>query len=322
MKKRLRGRKSRKGREDRQQKEPEKQGRPTAEGAGKAGKEPAAGKREQHLKKIKHFAEAIITPCVLYLLAVMPRVVHRPDTALFHKRYFAHRGLHDNAGDAPENSMPAFRKAVEAGYGIELDVHVTKDAVPVVFHDHTLERMCGGSGTRQIRDYTYAELGAFTLGNSDERIPKLEDVLLMVRGRVPLIVEIKSEDTDISLCAPIDELLRAYDGEYCIEAFNPMVLLWFRRHHNEVVRGQLASDLRRDGEYKSLLAFLLTHLLFNFLTKPDFIAYNHEFRQEPGRRICRKLYRNPSAAWTVKSREKLREVQGEFDIFIFESFTP
>lgn len=274
------------------------------------------------MKKIKHFAEAIITPCVLYLLAVMPRVVHRPDTALFHKRYFAHRGLHDNAGDAPENSMPAFRKAVEAGYGIELDVHVTKDAVPVVFHDHTLERMCGGSGTRQIRDYTYAELGAFTLGNSDERIPKLEDVLLMVRGRVPLIVEIKSEDTDISLCAPIDELLRAYDGEYCIEAFNPMVLLWFRRHHNEVVRGQLASDLRRDGEYKSLLAFLLTHLLFNFLTKPDFIAYNHEFRQEPGRRICRKLYRNPSAAWTVKSREKLREVQGEFDIFIFESFTP
>lgn len=274
------------------------------------------------MKKLKHFAEAVITPCALYLLAVMPRMAHRPDTSLFDQKYFAHRGLHDNTGDAPENSMAAFRKAVEAGYGIELDVHVTRDGIPVVFHDHTLERMCGASGTRQIRDYTYAELQAFRLGNSNERIPRLEDVLLMVQGRVPLIVEIKSEDTDISLCAPVDELLRAYDGAYCIESFNPVVLLWFRRYHREVVRGQLASDLHKDGAYKSFLSFFLTHLLLNFLSKPDFIAYDQEYGREPGRRICRKLFRIPSAAWTVRSREEAEKLQKEFDLFIFEGFRP
>ena len=157
---------------------------------------------------------------------------------------------------------------------------------------------------------------------SKERIPKLEELLSMVRGRVPLIVEIKSDKADVSCCAVIDKMLRAYEGEYCIESFNPMVLWWFRRHHNDVIRGQLSSNLCKDGGYKKIYLFLMTHLLLNFLTKPDFIAYNHEFMQEPGRRICRKLYRNQAVAWTIRSFEELEKAQGEFDIFIFESFMP
>lgn len=262
----------------------------------------------------------MITPCALYLLAVMPRMVHRPDTSLFKKKYFAHRGLHDNEGDAPENSMAAFRKAVEAYYGIELDVHVTKDGIPVIFHDSVLKRICGADG--EIKDYTYEELQKFTLCNSKERIPKLEELLRMVDGRVPLIVEIKSDKADVSCCKMIDSMLRTYGGEYCIESFNPMVLWWFRRHHNGVVRGQLSSNFRKDGEYKNIGFFFMTHLLFNFLTKPDFIAYNHKFMEEPGRRICRKIYRNPAAAWTIRNREELEETSKEFDFFIFESFTP
>lgn len=272
------------------------------------------------LTKLTKLIRLIITPCALYLLAVMPRVVNRPDTSLFRKKYFAHRGLHDNAGDAPENSMAAFRKAVEAGYGMELDVHVTKDGVPVIFHDTRLERMCHADG--EITDYTYEELEKFTLGNSREHIPRLEDLLQMVRGRVPLIVEIKADKADVSCCAVIDRILSAYDGEYCIESFNPMVLLWYRRCHNDVVRGQLSSNFRRDGEHNKLFYFMLSHLLFNFLTKPDFIAYNHEFAKEPGRKICRKLYGNPAAAWTIRSREELEAMRGEFDVFIIENFTP
>lgn len=272
------------------------------------------------MSKLKQITGIAIVPCALYLLAIMPRIVNRPDINLLNKRYFAHRGLHDNGGDAPENSMAAFRKAVEAGYGMELDVHVTGDGVPVIFHDSELERMCGVTG--EIKDYTYEKLQCFMLGKSTERIPKLEDLLLMVQGRVPLIVEIKSDLADVSECAVIDKTLREYDGEYCVESFNPMVLWWFRRHHNEVVRGQLSSDFRRDGGYKSFLYFLLTHLLFNFLAKPDFIAYNHKFKEEPGRRICRKFYKIPSVAWTIRSREELHEMRGEFDVFIFESFIP
>ena len=197
-----------------------------------------------YLRKVKVLTEMIMTPCVLYMLAIMPRMMHRPDTGLFKKKYFAHRGLHDNKGDAPENSMAAFRKAVEAGYGMELDVHVTRDGIPVVFHDFKLERICNGDGN--IEDYTYEELQKFTLCNSEERIPKFADVLTMVGGRVPLIIEVKSERVNVSECAVIDDLLRDYRGEYCIESFNPMVLWWFRLHHNKVVRGQVASNFRID----------------------------------------------------------------------------
>ena len=272
------------------------------------------------LQKLRRMTKLIITPCALYLLAVMPRVVNRPDTGLLKKKYFAHRGLHDNAGDAPENSMAAFRRAVDAGYGIELDVQMTKDGVPVIFHDAKPKRMCGADG--EICDYTYEELQKFTLADSNEHIPRLEELLLMVGGRVPLIVEIKAEKADVSCCEVIDKLLRTYGGEYCIESFNPLVLFWFRRHHNEVVRGQLSTNFRKDGESKVFFSVALTHLLCNFVGKPDFIAYNLKYMEEPGRRICRKLFKCPAAAWTVRSFEELEKARGAFDLFIFESFRP
>ena len=270
--------------------------------------------------KVKTFTKMVLVPGILYFTAIMPRMINRPDTSLFKKKYFAHRGLHDNAGEAPENSMAAFSKAVEAGYGMELDVHVTKDGIPVIFHDFKLERICGAKGV--IEDYTYEELQQFTLCSSEEKIPRLEELLSMVQGRVPLIIEIKSEKADVSECAIIDRMLRGYEGEYCIESFNPMVLLWFRINHNNVVRGQLASNFRIDGENRSVLYFFLTHLMLNFVTKPDFIAYNHRFREEPGRRICKRLYKKPAAAWTVKNSLELNEIKDEFDVFIFEGFEP
>jgi len=272
------------------------------------------------LTVIKGTLEGGAALAALYMLAIMPRVFHRPDTTLFKKVYFAHRGLHDNTSDAPENSMAAFRKAVEAGLGIELDVQVTKDGVPVVFHDFKLDRICRTEG--KITECTYGELQAYTLCDSGERIPKLSEVLEMVDGRVPLIVEIKAETANVSCCAVIDRLLRAYRGAYCIESFNPLVLWWFRRNHKDVVRGQLSSNFRREGEYRSLIYFVMTHLLLNFLTKPDFIAYNHKFSEEPGRRICRRLYHHPAAAWTIRSQQDLEALRGEYDVFIFDSFLP
>ena len=258
------------------------------------------------LAVIKIVFGSAIALAILYLLAIMPRIIHRPDTSLFRKVYFAHRGLHDNA--------------VAAGLGMELDVQVTKDGVPVIFHDFKLERICGVEG--KVADHTFEELQAYTLCQSKERIPRFSDLLEMVDGRVPLIVEIKAETADVSCCAAIDKLLRAYQGAYCIESFNPMVLWWFRRNHGNVVRGQLSSNFRREGEYWNILYFAMTHLLFNFLTKPDFIAYNYKFSEEPGRRICRHLYRHPAAAWTVRSEKDLQTLKGKYDVFIFDSFLP
>lgn len=258
----------------------------------------------------------------MYLAAVMPRMLNRPDShdGLFEKKFFAHRGLHDNESDAPENSLAAFQKAVDAGFGIELDVHVTKDHIPVVFHDFKLGRICGVDGV--IEDHTYEELQAYTLCNSGERIPRFSDVLTLVDGKVPLIVEIKSETTDMTSCTYIDEELKRYKGRYCIESFNPMVLFWYRRHRSEVIRGQLSSDFKKECDYKGVLYFVIQHLLFNGIAKPDFVAYNQKFENEPGRKLCRYLFKLPMAAWTVKSQEELELAKKEFDVFIFDSFVP
>ncbi len=257
---------------------------------------------------------------ILYLLAIMPRLSRQGERNKFTGVYYAHRGVHDNEGEAPENSMAAFRKAVKYGYGIELDTQLTKDMVPVVFHDFTLERMCNKPG--KICDYTYEELQSFTLGMSREQIPRLQEVLKMVNGRVPLIIEYKVEWMDISICSVVDKLLRGYKGIYCIESFNPMVLLWYRRYHNDVFRGQLADAFIRTKAYKGGLYWALQHLLFNCVTKPDFIAYNHKHAGMLSRNICRKLYRNLAVAWTIQSQEELLEAKDKYDLFIFDSFRP
>ena len=267
-------------------------------------------------------APAVLTG--LYLWALMPRMTGKPDPAPFRARLFAHRGLHDNRSDAPENSMAAFRKAVEAGYGIELDVQLTGDGVPVIFHDFTLQRVCNAPGL--VKDYTYAELRKFRLFDSGEKIPALKDFLRMVDGRVPLIVEYKSEDTDMSVCRRIAPLLKAYKGTYCIESFNPLVLFWYRKHHPEVMRGQLSDGFIHDKKYQTLTklptVFPLQFLLANFLSKPDFIAYNCLYEGNLSRRLCRNLFRAKAAAWTVKSREQLAKAAPDFDVFIFDSFLP
>ena len=267
-------------------------------------------------------APAVLTG--LYLWALMPRMTGKPDPAPFRTRLFAHRGLHDNRSDAPENSMAAFRKAVEAGCGIELDVQLTGDGVPVIFHDFTLQRVCNAPGL--VKDYTYAELRKFRLFDSGEKIPALKDFLRMVDGRVPLIVEYKSEDTDMSVCRRIAPLLKAYKGTYCIESFNPLVLFWYRKHHPEVMRGQLSDGFIHDKKYQTLTklptVFPLQFLLANFLLKPDFIAYNCLYEGNLSRRLCRNLFKAKAAAWTVKSREQLAKAAPDFDVFIFDSFLP
>lgn len=257
---------------------------------------------------------------LLYLLMIMPRIFRKPKKSPYMGVYYAHRGLHDNHAGIPENSMTAFRRAVEAGYGIELDVQLTKDGIPVIFHDFTLERMCGVSG--KMEALTYEQLQQLTLLHTEEKIPTLKEFLDMVAGQVPLIVELKIEWTNLALCPVVQKMLSEYQGTYCIESFNPLALLWYRRHCREVMRGQLSTNFRRDGNYKNMLYFVLTHLLTNWATSPDFIAYNCQFKEEPGRRICRKLYKNLAVAWTVRNQKQLESLKRDFDLFIFESFIP
>ncbi|MCR5558335.1 MAG: glycerophosphodiester phosphodiesterase [Butyrivibrio sp.] len=278
---------------------------------------------------------------LLYLLMIMPRIQDRPSRDPFLGVLYAHRGLHDNESDAPENSMAAFKKAVDAGYGIECDVQLTRDGVPVIFHDFTLARVAryedgcapadavvnedkslGVKG--KVIDYTYEELQSFHLMNSSERIPKFEDFLNLVGGKVPLIVELKIELKDLSVCPAVDKLLSNYKGVYCIESFNPLGVFWYRKNRPEVLRGQLSDAFHRDKpeEFKGILYFILTNLMLNFLGRPDFIAFNHKYKSCISLRICRRLFGALTAAWTIKSQQQLEANKDTFDMLIFDSFIP
>ncbi len=257
---------------------------------------------------------------LLYLLAIMPRMIHKPDHSALDGVLYAHRGLHDNQSEAPENSMAAFRKAVEAGYGIELDLQLSKDGKVIIFHDTTLERVCGVTG--KVSDYTYEELQEFRLCGTEERIPLFCELLKLVDGKVPLVVELKVEWRDTAVCPAADKQLREYKGAYCIESFNPLALLWYKKNHKEVFRGQLADKFTRSAEYQGILYGLLENLLLNWITRPDFIAYNHHYANGISRRLCRGLYKNIAVAWTIKSEEELEKAKESFDLFIFDSFIP
>ena len=272
----------------------------------------------------------LLCAAVLYFLAIAPRLIHAPSAGVFLKQnLYAHRGLHDNRSDAPENSMAAFKKAVDCGYGIELDVQLTKDGIPVVFHDFTLERVAryekeekGVSG--KVIDYTFDELSKFHLLDSDERIPKFEDFLKLVDGKVPLIIELKIEGFDVSVCDAVNRLLSGYKGVYCIESFNPLGLLWYKKNRKDVFRGQLSEEFFKapERELHTPLHFLLSFLTFNFLTRPDFIAYNHLHAGNLSRTLCHSLFKKTAAAWTIRSQAELDKNKKRFDIFIFEGFIP
>ncbi|MDY4793029.1 MAG: glycerophosphodiester phosphodiesterase family protein, partial [Pararoseburia sp.] len=224
---------------------------------------------------LKILGIVVLVLVVLYLLLIMPRMINRPDITPFMGRLYAHRGLHDNKSEAPENTMPAFRKAIEKGYGIELDIQLTKDDVIVVCHDFDLKRVCGADV--KIKDLTYEELQQYKICDSNETVPKFSDFLKLVDGQVPLIIEYKSEDFNTKLFEMGDAMLREYKGVYCVESFNPLLVLWYRRHHNDIVRGILSDSYVKEGfhAFPKWGYFVLHNLLTNGIAKPDFIAYHH-----------------------------------------------
>ncbi|NLO10645.1 MAG: glycerophosphodiester phosphodiesterase [Clostridiales bacterium] len=258
---------------------------------------------------------------LLYLLAIMPKLKKNPNRIKFEGWYYAHRGIHDNKSQAPENSLEAFRLAVEGGYGIELDVQITKDLVPVVFHDYNLKRAC--KIDKKVSELNYEELLKYKLFKSQESIPTLREVLECIEGKVPIIVELKIPWKPHNTCIAASEELNAYNGLYCIESFNPFGLGWYKRKYPDILRGQLSTDFVKEKiEGSRMQYFILKHLLFNFHTKPDFIAYQHKYKKELSFIICRKLYKAWSIAWTIKSQDELNDSKDYYDTFIFESFVP
>ena len=257
---------------------------------------------------------ALLLLFVLYLFLIK---THSPRKEM--KRYkgvrFAHRGLH---GDKiAENSMSAFKAAVDAGFGIELDVRLSSDGVLVVFHDDTLERMVGIR--KRVDELTVSELTALRLGNSDEGIPTFSEVLELVGGRVPLLVEIKEDRGNFAVSDATAKALMLYSGDYIVESFNPLTLGNVRKQLPMTPCGFLSCKHKP----KSFVYFMLTNLLLNVTCRPDFIAYNLADSSNFFLRLVRTLFRAPTLAWTVRSEEEAKTAYDRgFDGIIFEGFIP
>ena len=228
---------------------------------------------------------------------------------------YAHRGLHGPG--APENSLAAFRRAAERRYGAELDVRLTKDGRLAVIHDATLERMCGVPG--RVADWTAAELSALRLGDTEERVPFLEEVLPLFAGRAPLIVELKTDRRNAAaLARKTVECLDRFSIDYCVESFDPRPLLWLRRHKRSVLRGQLSQNFHRRPSGQGLWNRLaLTNLLYNVFTRPDFVAYRFGDQERLAVRLCRRSGVR-MAYWTLRSWADIILAEQEGALVIFE----
>lgn len=267
-------------------------------------------------------AAALLALLFLMYILSLRTGKRRPQGYEFSRTNYAHRGYHNKGMGIPENSLTAFGRAIENGYGIELDVQLTKDRIPVVFHDYTLDRVCGVKG--RVSDFTVDELSAFSLnGVEGERIPTFAEVLEYIGGRVPLLVEIKAEFDAIETTAAAQKLLDSYKGGYCVESFNPFVIRWYEKNRPQIVRGLLSDIFSRNKQIPKITIKhrILQSMVLNFLCVPDFISYNFENKDVLPMKLVRRIYKPYTFAWTPRNDDEARMCKG-FDAMIFENIKP
>lgn len=257
--------------------------------------------------------------CILYVLALRGRTGH-PGLAELQNWNYAHRGLHNE--ERPENSIAAFRAALEKGYGIELDIHLMKDGNLAVIHDSSLKRTAGADV--KIEDLTLEDLAKYRLAGTEERIPEFRQVLELYAGKAPLIVELKpAGGNHAALTEAVCNLLADYRGLYCLESFDPRCILWLKKNRPELIRGQLTENYFRSiSPLPALLKFVLANQLENFLTLPDFVAYRYCDRKNPGNWIVRKIWGVQGVTWTLRTPEEQNTAVAEGWIPIFENYEP
>lgn len=242
----------------------------------------------------------------------------RKDIAWLFTTPIAHRGLHDRSRQIPENSIPAFTDAIENGFSIELDIRRTSDNQIVAFHDSNLLRQTGSN--RLIRSLTLQSLKDLRLNNTEHRIPLFEDILNIVAGRVPILIDIKNEEAAGAFEKKIYEIIRMYSGKFAIESFNPYTLRWFKNNAPHILRGRVAFD-HDSIRFNFLRRYLVGRYLRESSGSPDFIAY--DIRCRPYWAV--QVYRRMGAVvigWTAKNKKQMSTCLKHFDNMMFEGFIP
>lgn len=228
----------------------------------------------------------------------------------------AHRGLHD--ARRPENSLLACAVGAEAGYALELDLHALADDTVVVFHDDGLERMTGVR--RPLVSCTREEIAGVRLLGTAESIPTLPEVLALVAGRVPLLLELKGTQPVGLLERAMWKVLAGYAGAFAVQSFDPRSLMWWRAHAPGVLRGQLASGFRR-ADLPWYQKAVLRRLAMHPWARPHFIGYELASLPYWAPELARRAGL-PVLAWTVRSRQQYTRALKFADNVIFEHIRP
>lgn len=224
------------------------------------------------------------------------------------KNIIAHRGLHNN--DNPENSMGAFKRAIDKGYIIELDVHLTKDNKVVVFHDDNLKRMTGVD--KDIRLVNKKELDKIYLGNTLYTIPTLRKVLELIDGKVEVIIEIKSDNKVGLLERELVKILDNYKGEFAVKSFRLSSILWFRINRPNYVRGILVTYT--SSRFRK---FIDNYFVYKLLCDPDFLSCYYKLGID--NKIKKLREKIIVLGWTIRSREDYNKYINYFDNLICEN---
>ena len=253
---------------------------------------------------------AFLILTLIYLWLICPSLKVR-DMSFLCDKPIAHRGVHDDENVA-ENSLGAFAIAVNAGLPIELDVRLTKDNVPVVMHDSNTGRVCNESVN--IHNVRSAELRNLHFKKSGEHVPTLDEVLELVDGKVPLLIELKDMGKNLLVAKKTARLLKTYGGKFAIESFNPRLLREYRKYDKKAPVGFLAGYATlRDG----LSPFIASRCLVNFMFRGDFIAYGYTKKLPFSIRLAKALG-SYLAVWTIRSREAYVDSTKRFDSIIAE----
>jgi glycerophosphoryl diester phosphodiesterase len=229
----------------------------------------------------------------------------------------AHRGLHD--AENPENSIGAFNQAVAAGYGIELDIHCSRDGRLVVFHDDNAKRLTGRD--LKVTSASFAELSALRLAATAYRISALEEVLELVDGRVPVMIEVKTGSKVGRVGPLLAAVLAKYSGPVAVQSFDPRIVMWLRKNVPGVARGQLSGSMSDPG-LPGLQRMVLRTMLLNAASRPDFIAF--EVGAMPDRFVSfwQRVLRGPLLLWTVRTDAELSLARQHGANVIFENIRP
>lgn len=231
----------------------------------------------------------------------------------------AHRGLYNKEID--ENSLSAFKASVEHGFGIELDVHLLKDGTLIVFHDNELKRLTRDE--RRVDELIKEDLKTIKLLKTNEAIPTLFEVLELVDGKVPILIELKVDTSfDPELPKAVINALENYPktNNIAIESFNPFAVKWLRENYpNKYPYGQLISHHLKN--ISKLTSWLFKTMYINFISKPDFIAF--DINCLPNKKVKRLFKKNvPLISWTVNSKDKLELAKEYTHNWIFEEIIP